>query len=227
MSVAQAQRKGYEIQLKLQGQTVFVHKNFGTVQMESFEVRSLKEMAKNDRRQVVFRFPDQIDAYPDDVIQIQGSRDYWKIVDTEDHIEDDVYFYMEAWVQKINELGGNVRLNENGKAIFTGNNYGVLQMGGQGNSQSVIVTHNINPDFTEAIKDLAGLVRSSSLSELDKEERLADIDRIKQLSQKEQTPEVIALAKSKINLLETGLKVADVTLKAGPLISTLSGFFSG
>ncbi len=227
MSVARAQRKSYEIRLRLQGQRVFVHKNFGTAQMESFEVRGLKEMAQNDRRQVVFQFPEQIDAYPDDVIQIKGSRDYWKIVDTEDHIEDDVYIYMEAWVQKINEQGGNVRLNEQGKAIFTGNNYGVLQMGGQGNTQTVTVTHNINPDFTEAIKALAGLVNSSSLSNLDKEERLAEIDRINQLGEKEQTPEVIALAKSKITSLETALKVADLALKAGPLISTLAGFFGG
>ncbi len=227
MSVARAQRKSYEIRLRLQGQRVFVHKNFGTAQMESFEVRGLKEMAQNDRRQVVFQFPEQIDAYPDDVIQIKGSRDYWKIVDTEDHIEDDVYIYMEAWVQKINEQGGNVRLNEQGKAIFTGNNYGVLQMGGQGNTQTVTFTHNINPDFTEAIKALAGLVNSSSLSNLDKEERLAEIDRINQLGEKEQTPEVIALAKSKITSLETALKVADLALKAGPLIKTLAGFFGG
>ena len=93
MSIGRAHRAAYENHLKMKSQTVFVHKNFGTSEMETFETRGLKNNADNYKRQVVFQFPEQIGAFAGDVIQINGSRDFWKISDTEDKIEDDIYLH--------------------------------------------------------------------------------------------------------------------------------------
>lgn len=106
-----------------------------------------------------------------------------------------------------------------------GNFYGGLQQGGEGNTQNNQV--NVNPDFNNAIKELIDLVNNSDLHILEKEERLAEIDRIQQLAQREQTPEVQELGLSKVKLLETGLKVGEMALKASPLIGILAKLFGG
>ncbi len=222
VNIARAHRKQAEILTRLKGQTVFVHRNFGTAEMDSFETRGLKEL---EGGQVTFNFLKQEEMFPGMVLQGKGSRDYWKVDDTEDIIQDDLFICLEVRVHKINEEGASVRLNEQGKAIFTGNNYGVIQMGGQGNNQNVTVTHNINPDFTRAIEALADLVKSSSLSELEKEERLLEVERIGQLAQKEQTPEVKQLGTSKLQLLEAGLKAGDLAVKVAPYLPHLYAFF--
>lgn len=106
-----------------------------------------------------------------------------------------------------------------------GDFYGGLQQGGEGNTQNNQV--NVNPDFNNIIKELIDLVNNSDLHILQKEERLAEIDRIQQLAQREQTPEVQELGQSKVKLLETGLKVGELAIKAAPLIEKIAAVFGG
>lgn len=106
-----------------------------------------------------------------------------------------------------------------------GDFYGGLQQGGEGNTQNNQI--NVNPDFNNAIKELIELVNTSDLHYLEKEERLAEIRRIQELAQREQTPEVQQHALSKVKLLETSLKVGEMALKASPLIGILAKLFGG
>jgi hypothetical protein len=223
--IAAAERAGYEIQLNLRGQTVFAHTNFGTPEVQTIELRGLKDTGQSNRRQVVFKFPNQADIFTGTVLQIKGSRDFWKVTDTEDLIHDDTYIYLEAWVEKINEQGTHMRLNAEGKAIFNGPVSGQVQIGGQGNSQSVTITNTTNPDFAAAINSIIGLVRDSSISELDKEDIIADAERLHQLSQKEPSPDVVDRAKKKFDLLKSALEVGELAVKAGPYLALVGKAF--
>ncbi|MGB7207402.1 MAG: hypothetical protein WBD27_01965 [Pyrinomonadaceae bacterium] len=93
-------------------------------------------------------------------------------------------------------------------------------------TQNVTQQIAINPDFSQAIESLADIIRTSHLVDLEKEEKLLEVERIRQLSDRDQTPEVKALAKTKILTLENGLKAADLAVKAGTAIATLLKAFN-
>lgn len=99
------------------------------------------------------------------------------------------------------------------------------QIGGKNNTQNAQI--NINPEFDKAIESLVDLVKNSSFSEIDKEDHIADIERIKQLSQKEKSPDVIERAQKKISLLKSALEVGEMVVKATPLLEILSKTFGG
>jgi hypothetical protein len=74
-----------------------------------------------------------------------------------------------------------------------GANYGAIQQGGQNNTQNNTV--NVNSTVNDATSKLIELIKASSLNELDKEEIINHAERVKDLVQKEQTPEVADRAK--------------------------------
>ncbi len=148
--IGDVDREVFEAHFEIKGQTVFAHKNFGTPNMESFESRAWKDFSEHNKRQVVFKFAEQEEIYTGMVLQIKGARDFWKVTDTEDLIEDDIFVCMEALVEKINEQGSRTRINTEGKAVFNGNVYGGVQVGGQNNTQ----TNTVNLNTGQKIVDI-------------------------------------------------------------------------
>lgn len=225
--IGRAHRKGFEIQVKMQGQMIFAHKNFGTIEGESFETRGLKDVNESNRRQVVFKFPEQEEIYPGMVLQTKGSRDYWKVTDTEDLIQDDTYICLEVWVEKINEQGTNMRLNAEGKAVFYGSVSGGVQVGGYNNTQTVNVT-NVTQDseFDKAIQGILEVIKTAPIPEEDKEELTNDVKALNNLAVKA-TPDAAERAKLRLQVLEISLKAADLAVKTAPYLPAIYAFFEG
>lgn len=99
-----------------------------------------------------------------------------------------------------------------------------FQQGGQGNTQNIQI--NEHTDFDKAISKLVELIKSSSLSLLDKEEIVRDVERVQQLALKEKTPDVIERAQKKVELVKTSLETTELALKAAPYLATILQFFT-
>ncbi|MEJ7862396.1 MAG: hypothetical protein WKF90_12270 [Pyrinomonadaceae bacterium] len=224
MGIGRVKQQGFEMQLKLQGHTVFVHKNFGKSDMDSFETCAWKNFNDQDKRQVVFKFAKQEEIYADMVVQVKGARDFWKVTDTEDIIEDNTFICMEVLVVKINEQGNHTRLNNEGKAVFTGNVYGGVMIDGKNNTQTNTV--NVNSDFTEAIDKLLNLIENSSLNPIQKIETKSNVQIIKQLAVLDKSPEVLEVATSKIEAVKEVISMtADMTSLGMVLVPILQAAF--
>ena len=163
--------------------------------------------------------------------------------------KNDLYVFLDDfcrkdWVSTI--PGGDVRVHPAGVTAFhkwqTSNNPSNLQVsgsyfqtnihgnsnnqiGGQNNTQNVQV--NNNPDFNSAIESLIQLTETSSIPLLQREDIISDIERIKQLGEREQTPEIVEHAKAKLLTLENALKLTEIAAKAVPLITVLAAAFGG
>ena len=109
MGIGQAHRGGFEAIMQVMGQTIIVHENFNTSDMNSYEVKGLKNTEGKNSKQVIFQFPDQLDIPVGAVLQVKGSRDYWKVKDTEDIVEDEIFINLEVHVEKINIVGEPTR----------------------------------------------------------------------------------------------------------------------
>lgn len=107
--IGEAQREGFEAIVEVMGQTIIVHEKFNTSEMNSYEVRGLKNTEGKSSKQIIFQFPDQLDISIGAVLQIKGSRDYWRVTDTEDIVEDEVFINFEVHVEKINFSGQPTR----------------------------------------------------------------------------------------------------------------------
>jgi len=117
MGVGNAVRQAFQAMVRIQGQTILIHHNFDTPDATSFEARGLKNQADNSR-QVVFQFPEQLDIPVGAVLQVKGSRDYWKATDTEDTIADDTFVLFEVRVEKINIAGQPTRPSVKGGTVY-------------------------------------------------------------------------------------------------------------
>jgi Mn-dependent DtxR family transcriptional regulator len=104
-----------------------------------------------------------------------------------------------------------------------GTNYGNLDQGGRGNTQSVTLTNN--PDFERTLTGLIELLRASDISQLDKDDIIHDVERVKQLAQQNDTPGALERAQKKLDAVKTGIEVADsggeLLGKALPYITAL------
>ncbi len=111
-----------------------------------------------------------------------------------------------------NKVTGHMTVNTTNNTINAGtNNVNVI-----GDNNSATLAIQVNPDFQQAIQSVLDLIETSELNALHKEEYHSLMRRIDELSQREQTPEVKELAKSKILTLENGLKASELLLKAAP-----------
>lgn len=222
--VGEAFREGFEAILEAMGQPIIIHKNWNTPNATSFEAIGLKNSPGKNSKQNVFQFPDPIDIQRDDVLQIKGGRDLWRVIDTEDHVKDSVFIYFEALVVKITETGREARPSNEGRAVFHAPVYGGVQVGGEGNLQTFSV--NLQAPIEEHIAKLIEMIKASTLSELDKDDAVDAAQSLIRLSQKEKSTEVIKRAHSKLETIKsltgTAKDLADV---GKTLIPALLTFF--
>lgn len=154
--IGNAFRKKFEKLLELFGQTVIVHLNFNTPEATSFEARGRKSEDEKNSRQVIFQFPDQIDVPEGSVLQPKGSRDYWKVTDTEDIIQDDTFINFEVRVEKINAVGQPTRPLTSGNPTF--NLHGAhsrVNIQSQDNSVNTSnqITENLFADIRQTVQN--------------------------------------------------------------------------
>ena len=109
MSVGRAHQERIKAMLEHFGKTIIVHKNFNTQEATSFEARGFNGTDGRSSKQVIFQFDEQLDIPIGSVLQVKGSRDYWKVTDTEDVIFDDVFVSFDVRVEKINIVGEPTR----------------------------------------------------------------------------------------------------------------------
>jgi hypothetical protein len=107
--IGHAMQHAIKTMIQIQGQTIIVHQNINTPEATSFEVRGLKNTASKHSTQVVFQFTEALDIPIGAVLQVKGSRDYWKVTDTEDIVHDDTFVNFEVRVQKVNIAGQPTR----------------------------------------------------------------------------------------------------------------------
>ena len=203
------------------GSDVVIYQNWNTPDMTSFETRGRKQQ---ERGRVIFEFRLGTDVMAGNVLQIKGSRDFWRVEDVEDEDKYGTLIKHIARITKINQQGKPIQLNSEGKAIFNigGSVYG-LQYGGQNNTQSVTLVND--PDFDNAIAGLIQLIQSSSIPEDDKEELQNEVQAVNKLALKEKTPNTLDRAKLKLDYLKTSINATEIAIKAAPLLTALYNFF--
>jgi hypothetical protein len=186
--------------------------------MSSTESRAIKE---NEQK---FGFPLNTDIEKDDVIQINNSRSFWKVLDVDEEIQHGAATYLNVKVMKIDKLGNEIKVNSQGKAVFNAPIYGGVQVGGIKNTQTNTV--NVSSDFTDAIKKLLDLVESSSLTPVQKIKTKSDIQTIQELAALEKSPEVIEAANSKIEAVKEVISMtADMTSLGMTIIPIIQAVF--
>jgi len=206
------------------GQTIIVHNNWNNDDVASFEVRALKN--RKDTKEIVFQFAERVDVKPGSVLQIKGSQDFWRVTDTEDHVMYEEFVYFEAYVEKVDELGKVLRSSAKGQAVFNAPVHGGVQVGGHQNVQNISVSSGSSMD--EVVAKLVELVKSSSLSALDKEDVIEAAERLPQLAAKDKSPEVIERAKSRLELIKSTLETSkELGTVAAPILTWLYKYFSG
>jgi hypothetical protein len=155
MSVGNAVRQGFQAMVRIQGQTIIVHSNLDTPEERSFEAKGLKNKASKNSRQVVFQFPEQLDIPVGAVLQVKGSRDYWKVTDTEDTIADDTFVLFEVRVDKVNVAGQPTRPPVNASTVYNlQGTHARVNIHSQDSSINVSheITENLFADMRQAIQ---------------------------------------------------------------------------
>jgi hypothetical protein len=213
-----------ETALKINGVDTVIYDKWQTQDETSSERRGIKAPGEN----VYFEYAGNTNIERDNVIQIKDSRDIWRVTDVDEGTFPGVK--LKVSVIKIDKTGTAIQTNSQGHAVFNAPNFGAVQVGGQGNVQIVSNTITQNPEIKNTIESLTSLINASSLGKFEKEEILSDVDRLDQLTKKEQTAEVAELIKKRLETVKTGIEVAkdggELALKAAPYLATLWQFFT-
>ena len=119
-----------------------------------------------------------------------------------------------AGVREVENPGGDARGGGTTvQNIFQGPFQGGMIIGGQGHTQHN--TFSNNPKIDETISAVVRLVQESDLNSLDKEDVLKDVERLKELTSKEQTPDTLQRIEKRIGMVKTGIETAE---KGGQLL---------
>ena len=108
--------------------------------------------------------------------------------------------------------------------VFHGPVQGGFMQGGIGNVQ-----HNAyanNPNVDEMIGALTKLIQEAQIEAADKEEILADIERLKQLASKPQTADSLKRISRRIDMIKTGISAAETVEKGGKLLLKATPYLS-
>ncbi len=116
--IGDALKQSFEAMVEIQGQTIIVHQNINTPEATSFEARGPKNTKTKRSSQVVFQFIEALDIPVGAVLQVKGSRDYWKVTDTEDFVEDETFINYEVHVEKVNLAGQPTRPSAKGGPVY-------------------------------------------------------------------------------------------------------------
>ena len=221
MSIGKPFKQLFEkTQLGLKGSDLIIFKNWNTPNVSSTESRAIK---KNEQE---FQFPVDTNIGKDDIIQVDGNKSLWKVVDVGEEIKYGTTTNLNVYVMKIDHLGNEIKTNSQGKATFNAPVYGGVQVGGHNNTQTNNV--NVGSDFTDAINKLLDLVEASSLNPVQKINTKSDIKAIQELAALEKSPEVVEEANSKIEAVKEVISMtADMTSLGMVLIQILQAAFGG
>ncbi|HEY0461351.1 MAG TPA: hypothetical protein VGC97_19610 [Pyrinomonadaceae bacterium] len=183
MSAGRAYKKKIETMLKHFGKTIIVHKNFNTQGATSFEARGFNE-TEGGSKQVIFQFAEQLDISVGCVLQAKGSRDYWKVTDTEDIILDDVFISFDVRVEKINVDGEITRPSSS-----LGNIYNLQGTHSRVNISSQDQSLNISQQTSENVfTDIRQVIQTQIQNEGEKADILNKLDELeKSIGKKEFT----------------------------------------
>jgi hypothetical protein len=178
MNIGRAHLKAFEVAMRVAGQTILVHENFNTPQATYFEVRGMK--VDQGRASVVFQFPEALEIPLGAVLQIKGGRDYWRVTDTEDIFQQDVFINVEARVQKINVAGEPTR-----PVLKGGNVYNLHGAHSRVNIQSHDSSTNISHQVTENV--FAHMRQAIQAHVQDEDERRQILEKLDELQAAEST----------------------------------------
>ena len=103
--------------------------------------------------------------------------------------------------------------------------YGTVHSVQTGNQNTQNATININPELDEAILGLLQLVRSSGLQEVQKDDAIEAIERVRKLVQQEKRSDVIEAATKRLNLVKNALELAKLSAPALPYLERLYHWF--
>jgi hypothetical protein len=167
-------RQAFEAMVQMAGQTIVIHFDFNTPQARTVEARGLKNSPSKNSRQVIFQFPEPLEIPVGSVLQVKGSRDYWKVTDTEDIVHDDEFTNFEVHVQKINVEGKLTR-----PPLTGGPTYNLHGPHSRVNIQSQDHSVNISSQITENV--FADLRQAIQASIEDTEEQTEILSRLEEL----------------------------------------------
>ncbi len=167
----------------------------------------------------MFQFPQKVDVETGDVLQQEGASDLWEVYETEDHLVSGTYVHHDAYVHKYNGLIG--RQEEKHSSVHIGgDNLGGIQIGNKLSSQTVNV--NVSPFYSEleALRDI--VVDATDIDELDKEEVQLALDRVEELSQREdKPPSLLKRIKEKLDFVKTSIDLSEKAIIAAPYIAAI------
>lgn len=99
-----------------------------------------------------------------------------------------------------------------------------MQIGGNGNQQSVNVNEQ---NISDLVNNLRKLIATSTISELEKEDAIEALERISKLSNEELTPGVMERVTSRFGVISSIITNATgIYNQALPLLSTLQQYFN-
>ncbi len=172
MSIGRAYRKRFEAMMRLKGQTIVVHENFNTPEATYFEVKGLRD--PENSRQVIFQFPEAVEIPVGAVLQVKGSRDYWKVTDTEDIMESGVFINFETRVEKINLSGEPMR-----PMPKAGDTFNLQGANSRVNIQSQDHSVNISHQLTENVfADMRQVIQNQIQNEVERAEILKSLEEL-------------------------------------------------
>ncbi len=211
--IGEAFREGFEAIFEVMAQTIIVHENFNTPNAASYEVKGLKNTESKSSKQVVFQFLNPLDIHVGAVLQVKGSRDYWRVTDTEDVVEDGTFINFEARVEKINVAGQATRSSSRGATYKTeihlsNSTIGILNTGEIEDVQSISVNVSTlaesgHAEIAKAIKELTEAVAANQ--NLPADDRAYLLENLEELSRQAALPPEQRAKSGVIKSLVSGL----------------------
>jgi hypothetical protein len=174
MNIGRAHLQAFKAAMRLTGQTILVHENFNTPEATYFEAKGMK--VPQGKTSVVFQFPEALDIPVGAVLQVKGSRDYWRVTDAEDIIQQDVFINFETRVEKINLAGEPTR-----PVLKGGNTYNLQGPHSRVNIHSNDSSVNISHQVTENVfADMRQVIQTHVQNEDDRRQILKDLDEMEE-----------------------------------------------
>lgn len=201
------------------GGTILVHKRYGMEGHTTSEHSGMKNNEKNNPNKVMFQFPEKVDIKNGDVLQQEGASDLWEVYETEDHVVSGTYIHFNAFVHKRDGVIG--RKEQRLPSVHIGgHNLGGIQIGNERSNQTVNVTVSPFNSELEALRDI--VVDAHDIDELDKEEIQLALDRVEELSKREEKPpSLLKRVKEKLDFVKTTMDLSEKAVVAAPYIAAI------
>lgn len=203
------------------GCTLTVFRNYGTAEQSELVVqKALKNTKTKTGGGHVFQFPQRYDITEGDIIQQNGSQDFWLVTNAHDFMDGNDFIYFEADVELASKTGAARPRPVFGHTVNIGGNVvGGLQVGTLQSTQTTNVS--INQQIATPLNQLVDAVRRSDLDQIDKEELLHEIARVEELAKKSDT-KATSKAMERLTVIEKGVAVSErLATLAVPLIAAV------